>query len=108
MGEPRSTGMKWSCVTESRREQERDYLDRVGFVTPVNHGGIFPTSFQKPNPHGGDLDDVFIVTDVSCKHSGSLGGKSTRVQLHYLLTSLKDLPKIKMRSAYPHYRPSAF
>lgn len=54
---------------------------------------IFPTSFQQPYSHRGDLDDVFIVTDVSCKHSWSLSGKSTRVQLHYLLTGLKDLHK---------------
>lgn len=54
---------------------------------------IFPTSFQQPYPHGGDLDNVFIVTDVSCKHSWSLSGKSTCVQLHYLLPSLKDLHK---------------
>lgn len=59
----------------------------------VKDFNFFPTSFQQPYPHGGDLDDVFIVTNVSCKHSWSLSGKSTRVKLHYLLTGLKDLHK---------------
>lgn len=51
------------------------------------------TSFQQSNTHGWDLDDVFVVSNVSSEHSGSLGGKTTGVQLHDLLTSLKDLHK---------------
>lgn len=88
----------WDEVELSHWEQKRNKnmvisgeLDsQLGLVKSWD---TFPTSFQQPNPHGGDLDDVFVVADVSCKHSRSLGGKSTRVQLHYLLTGLEDLNK---------------
>lgn len=111
MGEPRSTGMKWSCVTESKIESKHVrlllcliplnlphillysyYNKQICFIL-FNQIFILFTSFQEPNTHGGDLDDVLVVTDVSSKHSGSLGGKTTGVQLHDLLTCLKDLHK---------------
>ncbi len=63
------------------------------------------TSFQQPDTHGGDLDDVLVVSDVSSKHSGSLGSKATGVQLHDLLTCLKDLHK-HTGLVYTKTRPS--
>ena len=52
---------------------------------------VFFTSFQQPDAHGRDLYDVLVVTDVSSEHCGPLGGETTGVQLHDLLTCLKDL-----------------
>lgn len=49
------------------------------------------TSFQQPNPHGGDLDDVLVLADVAGENCGSLRGETTGVQLHDLLAGLKNL-----------------
>lgn len=49
------------------------------------------TSFQQPNAHGGDLDDVLVLADVAGENCGSLRGETTGVQLHDLLAGLEDL-----------------
>lgn len=49
------------------------------------------TSFQQTKAHGGDLNYVLIVPNVPSIHSGSLSCKTTGIQLHDLLTCLKDL-----------------
>lgn len=108
MGEPRSTGMKCSCVTEDRIKEEQVNImfhleSNTRILTRVHLFYAIFTSFQQTDAHGGDLDDVFVFTDISSKHSGALGGKTTGVQLHDLLTCLKDLHK-NMGLVHQHYK----
>lgn len=61
--------------------------------SPKFHPVSYFTSFQQPDSHWGDLNDVLVVTDVSSEYGGSLSGETAGVQLHDLLTSLQDLQR---------------